>query len=91
MNSIPFIGNNPQVTAYTPMYEASASETGDTVAVDVLGNFKHAFEQKMTPTLTSAGAAQPLPAGVLTTQELTFFVPATVFHQGRTSRSAASH
>jgi hypothetical protein len=37
LNSMPLTNKNPQVTSYTPVYASMATQTGDTVAVDVLG------------------------------------------------------
>jgi hypothetical protein len=85
-NSIPFIGDNPQVTSYSPVYVSGAADVGETVAIDIKGNFKHAHEAKLNPTMTWDGANAPLTAGVLNTQELTFFVPSALLRRQPTDK-----
>lgn len=79
-NSLPLTNKNPQLTSYTPLYVSPSVGASSTVAIDLSGNFVHAYEEKMAPTITwPGGPSTPLAAGVLTTQQLTFFVPSSLF------------
>lgn len=78
VNSLPLTNKNPQVSSYDPSYAAPQDLHGQTVPVTVHGNFVYAYQKKTQPQLTWPGAPTPLMGAAVTTQVLSFDVPASV-------------
>ena len=73
LNELPLINKNPQVTRYSPHYTVP----GATVTLDATGNFVNAYQKGQHPTLAYGGSSYT--ASVLTSQEIGFTLPASVF------------
>lgn len=78
VNSLPFANHAPQVTRYNPRFVAHPGQSG-TTQITVEGNFFYADQSQYAPALSLPGRSTPLKASEVTTQQLEFDVPNTVF------------
>lgn len=76
--SLPFANHAPQVTSYSPRFVAHPQSTG-TTQITVNGVFFYADQSQYAPTLTLPGQSTPLKAREVSTQQLEFDVPNSVF------------